>query len=316
MKRIFLMLIILQLAIVSSQALAGHIPDTETLYEKNSLYQFIMVDEDLARGERYILVNTKKDRPQGGILIDDPDKLLFEYTRMAFTSLVYLDREPGDVLFVGLGAGVMPRYFNKHYPDANVDAVEIDPEMFEVAKKYFYFQEKSNMKVHILDGRMFLKRTANRYDMIFLDAYRGEHIPFHLTTVEFLREVKRKLRDGGVVISNILSKSNNKYFWSMIKTYKEEFESLYVFKGEDSGNFIFVAAVNDIQMEKDVFLTRAEKIRSGRGMDIDLQHLPWDYEGLQRLPWQYGGRGVGWDSKLLTDDFAPVNLYKHMELDR
>jgi spermidine synthase len=129
MKRIFLVSVILLLAMVSSQALGGHIPETETLYEKNSLYQFIMVDEDLAGKERYILVNTKKDRPQGGILIDDPDKLLFEYTRMAFTSLVYLDREPGDVLFVGLGAGVMPRYFNKHYPDTNVDAVEIDPEI-------------------------------------------------------------------------------------------------------------------------------------------------------------------------------------------
>ena len=289
---------------VSSPALGGHIPDTETLYEKNSLYQFIMVDEDLKGRERYILVNTKKDRPQGGILIDDPDQLLYEYTRMAFTSLVYLDREPGDVLFVGLGAGVMPRYFNKHYPDAKVDAVEIDPEMFEVAKKYFYFQENANMKVHIQDGRIYLKRTTNKYDMIFLDAYRGEHIPFHLTTVEFLREIKRKLNDGGVVVSNILSKSNNKYFWSMVKTYKEEFDSLYLFKGEDQGNFIFVATVDKVPMKRKAFRAKAGKIQSDRGMDIDLQRLPWDYES----------GGFTWDSKILTDDFAPVNLYKEMEI--
>ena len=304
MKRIFLMLIVLQLTMVSSPALGGHIPDTETLYEKNSLYQFIMVDEDLKGRERYILVNTKKDRPQGGILIDDPDQLLYEYTRMAFTSLVYLDREPGDVLFVGLGAGVMPRYFNKHYPDAKVDAVEIDPEMFEVAKKYFYFQENANMKVHIQDGRIYLKRTTNKYDMIFLDAYRGEHIPFHLTTVEFLREIKRKLNDGGVVVSNILSKSNNKYFWSMVKTYKEEFDSLYLFKGEDQGNFIFVATVDKVPMKRKAFRAKAGKIQSDRGMDIDLQRLPWDYES----------GGFTWDSKILTDDFAPVNLYKEMEI--
>lgn len=304
MKRVFLMLVVLQLLITSSQALAGHKPFTETIYEKNSLYQFIMVDEDLKGRERYILVNTKKDRPQGGILIDDPDKLLFEYTRLAFTSLVLLDREPEDVLFVGLGAGVMPRYFNKYYPDAKVDAVEIDPVMVEVAKKFFHFQEKANLKVHTLDGRVYIKRTPNKYDMIFLDAYRGENIPFHLTTVEFLRELKRKLKAGGVVVSNILSKSNNKYFWSMIKTYKEEFESLYLFKGEESGNFIFIAAVDDVHMENDAFLARAGKIQSTRGMDIDLKQLPWDYES----------GGFGWDSKILTDDFAPVNLYKQMEI--
>jgi len=67
MKRVFLMSIVLQLVIASSLAFADHKPFTKTIYEKNSLYQFIMVDEDLKGGERYILVNTKKDRPQGGI---------------------------------------------------------------------------------------------------------------------------------------------------------------------------------------------------------------------------------------------------------
>ncbi len=308
MKRIFLMFIILQLAMVSSQALAGHKMDSKTVYKINSLYQFIMVDEDLAGKERYVLVNTKKDRPQGGILIANPDKLMYEYTRLAFTSLAYLDREPENVLFVGLGAGVMPRYFNKHYPDAYVDAVEIDPEMFNVAKKYFYFQEKSNMKVHIKDGRIYLKRTRNKYDMIFLDAYRGEHIPFHLTTVEFLRELKKKLKAGGVVVSNILSSSHNKFFWSMVRTYKEEFETLEIFEGGEGGseNFIFVAAVNNVYMEEETLLERAGSIQSAKGMDIDLR----------RTPWEYGKRGYERDSKVLTDDFAPVNLYKEMEIDR
>ena len=293
---------------VSSQALGDHKMDSKTVYKKNSLYQFIMVDEDLAGKERYVLVNTKKDRPQGGILIANPDKLMYEYTRLAFTSLAYLDREPENVLFVGLGAGVMPRYFNKHYPDAYVDAVEIDPEMFNVAKKYFYFQEKSNMKVHIKDGRIYLKRTRNKYDMIFLDAYRGEHIPFHLTTVEFLRELKKKLKAGGVVVSNILSSSHNKFFWSMVRTYKEEFETLEIFEGGEGGfeNFIFVAAVNNVYMEEETLLERAGSIQSAKGMDIDLR----------RTPWEYGKRGYERDSKVLTDDFAPVNLYKEMEIDR
>ena len=288
---------------ISSPGFGGHLPFTRTIFEKNSLYQYIMVDDDHAKGERYVLVNTKRDRPQGGISLADHDRLLYEYTRMAFTSLVFLNREPADVLFVGLGAGVMPRWFNRHYPEVNVDVVEIDPVMVDVAKKFFYFREKEEMKVHVRDGRTFIKRTKNRYDLIFLDAYRGENIPFHLTTVEFLREVKRKLKQGGVVASNILSKANNKYFWSMVKTYRKEFEHLYVFKGEDSSNFIFVATANNVNMEKGAFLSRAGKIQSDRGLDINLGRLPWDY----------GSVGRGEDAKILTDDFAPVNLYKQME---
>jgi len=306
MKRILLLAIVLLLAMVSSPAHGAHKPFTETIYEKNSLYQFIMVDEDLVGKERYILVNTKKDRPQGGILMDDPDKLLFDYTRLAFTSLAFLDRKPSDVLFVGLGAGVMPRYFNKYYPDSNVDAVEIDPEMVDIAKKYFYFQEKPNMKVYVQDGRIFLKRTRKKYDMIFLDAYRGEHIPFHLTTVEFLRELKGKLKEGGVVVSNILSKSNNKYFWSMVRTYREAFGTLEIFEGEDSSNFIFVGKVGESVMNEKALLARAESIQSAKGMDIDLR----------RTTWAYGKTGYERRFKILTDDFAPVNLYKEMEIGR
>ncbi len=306
MRRLLQLTIILVLVAIPLQSHGSHKPFTETIYEVNSLYQFIMVDEDLMGGQRYILVNTKKDNPQGGIYIDDPDRLMFEYTRLAFTSLVYLDSEPEEVLFVGLGAGVMPRYFNRFYPDARVDAVEIDPEIFHIAKKYFYFQEKDNMKVHIMDGRMYVKRTKKKYDMIFLDAYRGEQIPFHLTTVEFLRELKGRLKKGGVVVSNILSESNNKYFWSMVKTYRKEFKSLYIFKGKDEGNFIFVAMPGDVHMENDAFLARAEKIQLSKGLDIDLKNLPWTSPS-----WDYGK-----DSKVLTDDFAPVNLYKEMEIKR
>ncbi len=164
------------------------------------------------------------------------------------------------------------------------------------------------MRVHIQDGRIYLKRTRNKYDMIFLDAYRGEHIPFHLTTVEFLRELKEKLKAGGVVVSNILSSSHNKFFWSMVRTYKEEFETLEIFEGGEGGfeNFIFVAAVNNVYMEEETLLERAGSIQSAKGMDIDLR----------RTPWEYGKRGYEKDSKVLTDDFAPVNLYKEMEIDR
>ncbi len=308
--RAFLPFLIFQLAMVPGLALASHGPPNRVLFEKNSLYQYIRVEENPEKRERYILVNTNGKGPgrgiQGGVSIDDPEKLLFEYYRMAFTSLAFVDKEPEDVLFIGLGAGAMPKYFYKYYRDANIDIVEIDPDILDIAKKYFYFSEAKNMKVHISDGRVFLKRTSKKYDIIFLDAYRGDSIPFHLTTREFLEEVKLKLKKGGVVVSNIVAESKNKYFWSMIKTYLKEFPQLSVFRGENSMNYIFVSPTNIPEKEANVVLAQAEEIRTAKGIDLSqIVTWSWDYQKNNSKIYRV---------RVLTDDFAPVNLLQQMEM--
>ncbi|MEW6569745.1 MAG: fused MFS/spermidine synthase [Nitrospirota bacterium] len=275
------------------------------LYQGDSLYQHIAVVENTSKKERYIF-NKKRDYMQGGIYVDYPEKLLFEYTQMSFIGLAFLDREPEQVLFVGLGAGAMPRYFNKYFPDAYSDVVEIDPDIMTVAGKYFYFREKENMRVHINDGRVFIKRTPKKYDIIFLDAYQTDYIPFHLTTREFLKEVKNRLKDGGVVVSNIVAPTKNKFFYSMIKTYKTEFPHLYIFKGRKSQNFIFVATASGVKKEEGHIYKRAKKIESVRKLDIDLRQVSQYYAYYTEYELE---------AKVLTDDFAPVNLYKYMNVE-
>lgn len=279
-------------------------PSEKLLFEKNSLYQYISVIEDIAKKERYVR-NQKREFTQGGIYVNAPDKLLLEFTQMSFISLAFLDRDPKDVLFIGLGAGAMPKYFTMHYPDVVIDIAEIDPDMLSVAQKYFYFKENERMKVYVDDGRLFAKRTKKKFDWIVLDAYQNDYIPFHLTTLEFLKEVKSRLKDNGVVVANITSPFRNKFFDSMVMTYKKAFPHLYVFKGKKSGNFIFVATLSNNIKNKDVVETRAHKIQSDRKFDIDLEELASRYETSSAYEWD--------GAKILTDDFAPVNLYQHQK---
>ncbi len=277
------------------------------LYEKNSLYQYIMVLEDTEKRQRYIF-NSKRDYMQGGIYVDNPDLLLFEYTKNSFISLAFLDREPEDALFVGLGSGSMPRYLHRYYPAADVDVVELDPDILHVAEQYFYFKKTPGMTVHIKDGRMFIKRVKKQYDMIFLDAYKDDFIPFHLTTVEFLQEVKKKLRKGGVVVSNISSPFLNKFFYSMIETYKTVFPHLYIIKGSKTlnytNNYVFIATESSTQENEESILRKARALQKTKKFDIDLPMISMlfayytDYEG---------------NGEILTDDFAPVNMYRHMK---
>jgi spermidine synthase len=302
LKRIFLA--VLCYLLVSALSDSAGSASERILYQTESLYQYIAVIEDTTKRERYI-VNNKRGYEQGGIGIAAPEKLLFEYTQMSFVGLAFLDREPKEALFVGLGAGSMPRYFHRFYPEAYSDVVEIDPDIVSVAKNYFYFREKENMKVHVADGRVFVKRTPRKYDIIFLDAYQTDFIPFHLTTVEFLREIKSKLNEGGVVVSNILSPTKNKFFYSMIRTYREAFPHLYIFKGTRSNNYIFVTARSKARKAEEYIWKEARKIQSYRKMDIDLYQISQSYAYYT----EYERK-----AELLTDDFAPVNIYRHMEI--
>ena len=279
-------------------------PKEKLLMEKNSLYQYIAVTEDASNNERY-LRNNKKGLIQGGISLNAPEKLLFEYTQMSFVSLAFLRMNPADVLFAGLGIGAMPGYMNRYYPEVNIDVVEIDTDIIQVAKEYFYFNENEKLKVHPGDARQFIKRSKRKYDIIFLDAYQSDYIPFHLTTVEFLREVKSRLKENGVVVSNILSPNRNKFFDSMIMTYKKAFPYLYIFKGKRSGNFIFVVTKSFDLKDKDGIEAAAGKLQALKQFDIDLA------ETASRFGYSMAYEWSGAD--ILTDDFAPVNLYKYQD---
>jgi len=259
-------------------------PGEKLLYEKNSPYQYISVIDNTAKKERY-LRNQKRDASQGGISLATPEKPLFEYMQMSFVSLAFLEREPRDVLFVGLGVGAMPRYLAKFYPEAAIDIAEIDPDVVPVATKYFYFKETATMKVHVSDGRIFVKRAQKKYDLIFLDAYQNDDIPFHLTTVEFLREVKSRLKEDGVVSANILSPYRNKFFDSMVMTYKKVFPHLYIFSGQRSRNVIFIATPGKAKRSEEHIMDRARKLQATRKFDIDLPKAASSYEYSTDYEW-------------------------------
>lgn len=272
------------------------------LYEKNSLYQYIVVSEDSREGIRYVH-NNEQNLPQGGMRISAPDQLAFEYYRMSLTGLIFLDTEPMDILVIGLGAGAIPRYLNRYYPNAAIDIVEIDPEMLQVAQTYFFFRENAMMRVHINDGRIFVKRAKKKYDLVLLDAYRNGSIPFHLTTKEFLSEVKKILKPNGVVVSNILSERMNQFHDSMIVTYQDAFQHLYLFNGKESGNYAFIATEQKRGKGYRDVLEKAKRITAGKRWDVDLSLIA------EECSCRYPSKEIQAD--ILTDDFAPVDILRN-----
>ena len=83
------------------------------------------------------------------------------------------------ILMIGLGAGSISTYLGRAMPDVQIDVVELDPGIIAAGKKYFGLQETD--KVHYIesDGRVYLNRNKEPYDLIILDAYRELGVPFH-----------------------------------------------------------------------------------------------------------------------------------------
>jgi spermidine synthase len=110
--------------------------------------------------------------------------------------------QPRSVAILGNAAGTTARAFAALRPATRVDAVEIDPELTKIGRRWFGMPR--SIRVHHEDARPFLRRRAGaRWDAILVDAYRQPYIPFYLVTKEFFQLVRERLTPRGVVVVNV-----------------------------------------------------------------------------------------------------------------
>jgi spermidine synthase len=163
---------------------------------------------------------------QSKVSLKHKTKLLFNYTQcsaMGFVLFRDAHKEIKNVLMIGLGGGSIPRFIKKHFPVTNVDSVEIDPLIVDLAKKYFFVEEEPGFNIFVEDGRRFVENTKNRYDVVILDAFGGDSlIPPPLTSYEFLSHVKSHLSPGGIIITNFINHDQRQYE-SIVATYARSF---------------------------------------------------------------------------------------------
>ncbi|HEY0429251.1 MAG TPA: fused MFS/spermidine synthase [Pyrinomonadaceae bacterium] len=239
---------------------------------------------------------------QSGMYLDS-DELAFEYSKY-YHLLRHFKPDFQNTLLIG-GAGYsFPKDYLKKYPEARIDVVEIDPQMTAIARQYFRLEENPRLEIFHEDGRVFLNRAEpNRYDAVLMDAFGTLFtVPFQLTTVEAVGRINRVLKDDGIVIFNIggaLEGASNGFLQAELKTYRQIFPRVYLFKiypetpDEKQQNFIIIAC-----KEKNTVLPENPNTE----FSALLSHL---YPN----PPEY-------NFPVLTDDLAPVEYYNSFALSR
>ncbi|HWK71124.1 MAG TPA: fused MFS/spermidine synthase [Burkholderiaceae bacterium] len=171
--------------------------------------------------------------------LDEPDKMVFAYTRM-MTSALFLKPEPRNVLIVGLGGATIPMALEKILPDAVIDTVEIDPSVVRVAERYFGYRQGPRQRLFVDDGRAFVEHAhgeGRQYDMVMLDAFDVDYIPAHLLTREFLQHVRAILSPDGILVANTFT--NSRMYDQESATYAAVFGDFFNLR---SGNRVIIAA--------------------------------------------------------------------------
>lgn len=105
-------------------------------------------------------------------------------------------------LLLGLGSGMLASALAQR--GLQVDVAEIEPRMEAVARQYFGLPD--SVRVHAADGRAFVNRSQEQWDLIFLDAFAGENPPWYLMTVEGLQAIKARLAPGGRLLINSVTR--------------------------------------------------------------------------------------------------------------
>ncbi len=242
------------------------------VYDVRSQYQRITV-VDTPGGYRQLLFDSElegADAIQSEMNLANPDELTLPYARYMIAALPAAERQR-HILVVGLGGACIQRFLRKLLPDATIETAELDPEVRNVAAKYFFFKEDAQQVVHLGDGRVFIERSKEKYDLIMLDAFSATSIPYQLTTREFLEAVRDRVAEGGAVAANLWQSDPS--YWDMVKTYAAVFPVWHVLNCAGAGNNILVARPAKAEFSVQAWADRATAFEKGHPTGLDLPEL-------------------------------------------
>ncbi len=262
-------------------SLNGKIADVDTQYSRVWVYD---IEDRNGKKMRKMQINNEAS---SAMFLDSND--LVDYYTKAYDLMEHFNKNFRKTLMIG-GAGYSyPKYFLSKYPEAEIDVVEIDPQVTDLAKRYFNLQSDPRLSIYHEDGRTFLNNTAVKYDAILGDGFMSSATPFHLATKEVALKMYESLNDGGVVITNIISAvegSESKVLRAAYMTFKSVFPQVYVLGGGTGIQNVILVALKS----KEVPSFKSENSL----IDSYLQ---------KKYPHEIS------DSIVLTDDYAPVEYY-------
>jgi spermidine synthase len=280
--------LLLALLVLAGIGTGAGFAEPRLIEERSSTYNNIYVYKE---GSNVIMTFGHNRRFYTESIYDSTDELALPvtYTRFMTVGLAYTSAAD-NLLEIGFGGGRTAWYLHKHVPKLDITCVELDPAVVDLAQKHFGVKQEDKFKIVTADGRSYLMKSRESWNVIMIDAYRGPFVPFHLLTEEFYKIVKSKLKPGGVVVQNV--EPTTMMFDSAISTIQKVFANVEVF---DAGGNVVTVAYDGLKRTQVELQARAAVLQQQHNFVYPLAAFLGERRTVTR------SRG-----KVLTDDFAPV----------
>ncbi|PIY17795.1 spermidine synthase [Candidatus Dojkabacteria bacterium CG_4_10_14_3_um_filter_Dojkabacteria_WS6_41_9] len=271
------------------QVSKSKIIDVDTAYNRILIFQ----QKDKTNGKQVLTMGINGENHSSMYL--DNDELVNEYTKYYHLARYFFPDFTNTIMLGGAGYS-FPKDFVKVYPIANMDVVEIDSNVTDLAMRYFRLRENPHINIIHQDARVFLNRTANKYDVLFGDAFASRFsLPYQLTTIEAVQKEYDVLSENGVAIINVISAiegEKGQFFRAEYSTYVKVFPQVLAFPVQESTNGGVVQNTMLVALKKPITLPLST---ADTEIATYLDHL-W------KIP-------ISADMPVLTDDHSPVDLY-------
>ncbi len=259
--------------------------------ETQTSYYCLSVVEEADDATRKVLV--LDDLRHSYVDTDDPTLLSFWYVRRLVDAIETAPASD-DIVYLGGGALTIPRYVRTTHPGTTQTVFEIDGELIDVVEDQMGLDRERPEPIGIVvgDARLALDDVADdSADIVIGDAFGSRSVPFHLATEEFIEEIDRVLRPGGVYAANIIDSGAQRFLTAEAATLARVFDHVVVIRGESvtqgiRGNSVIVAS--DTPLDPAVFAALLEAAGDPGDVITDFETY---VDG----------------ATILTDDFAPVD---------
>ncbi|EGV35416.1 polyamine aminopropyltransferase [Neisseria weaveri] len=206
---------------------------------------------------------------QSSMNLDKPEELVLSYSRAMMGWLLFAEAQPAHITQIGLGGGSFARWFDFHLPETRQTAIDINPQVINVARSLFELPfEDERFEIIEADGAEYIKTLRHSTDVILVDGFDGEQIIDALVGEAFFEDCRHALSDNGIFVTN---------WWSGDKRYQRFVERLLnIFDGrvlelpaESHGNMAVMAFQQSPKEQNiDNLKKRAEKLSTQYGLDF------------------------------------------------
>jgi len=179
---------------------------------------------------------------QSEMYIEQPDKLVFSYTR-AMMSFLLFEPSPKRIAMIGLGGGSLAKYCYRYLPQTEITVVEIDSDVIALRNEFAIPADDARFQVLLGDGAEWVTDTTRQPDVLIVDGFDADGLPAQLRSQQFYDDCFASLADNGIMVVNLWG-SHSRHDKYLARIHNSFANRLVIVDADDSFNKIVLAMKN------------------------------------------------------------------------